>query len=100
LRNPVEAPEEGLLHLPQVRMGACVLAVWMQVSTMKGEDLIGRFVEYHDKEWATRAGKVKKVYGSKATIELKYGRTTLRYERVPLRNIIKVKVGRDWVPWK
>ena len=70
------------------------------MSTMKGEDLIGRFVEYHDKEWATRAGKVKKVYGSKATIELKYGRTTLRYERVPLRNIIKVKVGRDWVPWK
>lgn len=67
---------------------------------MKGDDLIGKFVEYHDKECATRAGKVKKVYGSKATIELKYGRTTLRYERVPLKNIIKVKVGRDWVAWK
>jgi hypothetical protein len=67
---------------------------------MKKEDLIGRLVEYRDNDWAFRAGKVKKVYGGKATIELKYGRLTLRYERVPLDHISKVKIGREWVPWK
>lgn len=86
-----------MLHLPQVRTGARILALWVQVSTMKGEDLIGKCVQYRDKEWASRAGTVKKVYGSKATIELKYGRTTLRYERVPLKNIIKVKMKDVWM---
>lgn len=66
---------------------------------MKMEELIGRYVEYRDKDWAFRTGQVKRIYGGKATIEIRWKGYILRYERIPLNRIYKVKVWKHWEVW-
>jgi hypothetical protein len=62
------------------------------------EKLIGRWVEYLDRNEATRIGKAIKIYGGRATLTMKYGRTVLRKERIPLARLLRVKNRRKWIP--
>ena len=62
------------------------------------ETLIGRWVEYLDRNEATRIGKTVKIYGGRATLTMKYGRTVLRKERIRLSRLLRVKVYRKWIP--
>ena len=60
-------------------------------------DIIKKYVEYLDKNEATRIGRVKRVYGGKATIVCGHLRHPLRCDRVPLKNIKKIKMGKIWI---
>ena len=62
------------------------------------EELVGKAVQYWDRDGKTRVGIVKKVYGGKATVVLSWHRHLLHKERVPWARILSVKVRRRWLP--
>lgn len=60
--------------------------------------MLGKWVEYRDKNEATRIGKATKYYGSHLTCVMKYHRTILCKARVHNTRLLRVKVRRRWVP--
>jgi len=67
---------------------------------MNLSQLIGRWVEYRDRNEATRIGKCKKVYGARAiTVTMSWQGHLLHKQRVPVERITRVKIWRTWHTW-